>query len=292
METDVPGGDRAGGESEIGGLAGGGVLVPVLDPTNGERAVDVGCTLAEQRDAGLVLVSPDAGSGTAPFPLFHGEGVERDERRQRLAERARETVAVPVEDEVRHGMRASQVVTAAAEDRGVDTVVVEQPAAASSGWFSPSTVDRITANAPCDVLVVNGAPPFGTVSSILLAVGGGPHSWLAAGVASDLAAAEGAWVDVVHVVPPDADDWRRTCGRQFIGTAMDRFGDRDQVDEWLHEAEDVVDALVEQSRYYDLTVLGAPAKSRLRRFVSGSTVWDVRRGAAHGVVAVHRAGDA
>lgn len=291
MSTDVPGPDRVGSENGDGGGGGGPVVVPVLDTGSGERAVDVGCALSQQRGGELLLVSPDVGAGTTPFPLLHGTGVERDDRRRELAERVRERANVPVAEEVRHGLQASRVVADAAADHDADVVVVEGGTREPPGRLGPATVDRIARNAPCDVLVVNGAPPFGDVSSVLLGVAGGPHSWCAAGVARDLAAAEGAWVDVFHVVSPDADEWRRCRGRRLIGTAIDRFDDRETVDEWLYEADDVVDALVEQSRYYDLTIIGAPRKSRLRRFVSRSTVSDVRRSAVHGTVTVHRDDD-
>ena len=53
------------------------------------------------------------------------------------------------------------------------------------------------------------------------------------------------------------------------------------------EADDVAEAIIEQSNYYPLTVLGAPTKGRLRQFVLGSTTQDIRAD-AQSVVLVGR----
>lgn len=268
----------------------GAVLVPVLSAATSAFVVEAASALADSRDAELILASTD----TAP-PLSGYDGTPgQTERRIQLAERARRTSDVTVGERHYPGTGLSRVVADTVDRRAVDTVVVDRPDGTTGGRIPGSTVERIDTACDCDVAVMSGRPPMGTVSSILLAVAGGPHSWSAAGFAADVAATEGAWVDVMHVVSPDAGAWRRARGRRIIGTAMDRLAadadEVDDVDEWLYEADDVADVLVEQSRYYDLIVMGAPRKSRLREFVSGSTTRDVRQNAGTAVVTVRRAG--
>ena len=275
----VPGNDVVRNEEDA-------VLFPVLSAADDGFAVDVASALADSRNAPLVLASTNIDAHTPSVPLLNG-GDERVARRTQLAERARDTLAVPIEERHHPGMGPMRLVSETVADRPVDTVVVERPDAAETG-FPASATERIDVNADCNVVIVSGTPQMGTVSSVLLAVAGGPHSWTAAGVARDIAATEGAWVDVMHVISSTAGEWRRTRGQRIMDTAMDRL--TDDADDWLYEADDVADALVEQSRYYDLIVLGAPRKSRLREFVSGSTARDVRRDAGTAVVTVRRAG--
>lgn len=263
------------------------VLVPVLGADG--PGIEVATALASQRDAELRLVKPVTYTQWTPLRVLP----EPDLRRHREAlgtvtADLRATADVPVEGTVRVGRDVPAVVTAAADEYDATAVVLDHPDRRRPGT-SPLTVDRIAAGTDCDVVVVDGAPPVGEVSSVLLAVAGGPHTDLATAVASDVAAAEDAWVDVFHVVPTDADKRRRQRGRQVVSTVADRLADRDGVDEWLHEADDVVDALLEQSACYDVTVLGAPRKNHLQRFVAGSTVHDVRQDAPNAVITVRRA---
>lgn len=261
------------------------VLVPVLSAATDQFTVDTASAVAAGRNAELVLSSTDVDIGSSSLALIRG-GTERTSRREALADRARATVDVPVSELHYPRTRPSRLVEETAARRSIDTVVVERPASAGPSGVPTSVVERIDGTTDCDVAVVSGRPPMGTVSSVLLAVGGGPHSWSAAGVARDVAAAEGAWVDVLHVVPPEAGRWERTRGRRIIGTAMDRLSD--DADEWLYEANDLGDVLVEQSAYYDLVVMGAPRKSRLQQFVSGSTARAVHRDAGTAVITVRR----
>jgi nucleotide-binding universal stress UspA family protein len=124
--------------------------------------------------------------------------------------------------------------------------------------------------------------------SILLPVAGGPHSGLATDVARQIAAECEAWVDVLHVVPETATARQRQRGRGYLETARQRLTRPEQTTTRLLEADDVADAIVEQSAYYELTVIGAPTTGRLRRFIFGSTNRRIR-GSARSVVLSARA---
>ena len=95
-----------------------------------------------------------------------------------------------------------------------------------------------------------------------------------------------AWVDILHIVPPRATDRRRERATECVDTIYDRIGRPDRTTTWVLEGESPADAIVEQSEYYGLTVLGAPTKGRLREFIAGSTSRTVRHGARSAVVSV------
>ncbi|MGQ3328301.1 universal stress protein [Halorubrum sp. FL23] len=154
------------------------------------------------------------------------------------------------------------------------------------------------------------------VSSVLVAVGHGPHSGATVDVARALADATDAWLELFHVVPTDAaladaqtgadggagadareagggerDDYAAT-GERVLDAARDRLGEFDRVDRWLVEDRSAAGAIVEQSPYYDLVVVGAPTTGTVGRFVFGSTTDTVVDDAAVPVVVVEADGDA
>ncbi|MFT4889384.1 MAG: hypothetical protein ACI9YT_000293 [Halobacteriales archaeon] len=92
--------------------------------------------------------------------------------------------------------------------------------------------------------------------------------------------------------PSCSTSWNRTRdptdGHGHVESS-NRWGDRldgEQWDTWLLEAEDVAEAIVEQSADYDATVLGALRKGRLRRFLFGSTTGAVQDRAESAVLTV------
>ncbi|ELZ47125.1 UspA domain protein [Halorubrum coriense DSM 10284] len=130
------------------------------------------------------------------------------------------------------------------------------------------------------------------VSSVLVAVGPGPHSGATVDVAREIAAATGAWLELFHVVPSDAaladappdadasgtvapagaaDTDYAAAGERLLDAAADRLGEFDRADRWLVEDRTAAGAIVEQSAYYDLVVVGAPTTGTVGRFVFGST---------------------
>ncbi|QWC20115.1 universal stress protein [Halorubrum sp. 2020YC2] len=132
------------------------------------------------------------------------------------------------------------------------------------------------------------------VSSILVAVGPGPHSGATVDVAREIANATEAWLELFHVVPSDAaladagpdEDASGTAapaagdaaetdyaaaGERLLDAAEERLGGFDRADRWLVEDRTAAGAIVEQSPYYDLVVVGAPTTGTVGRFVFGST---------------------
>ena len=131
------------------------------------------------------------------------------------------------------------------------------------------------------------------VSSVLVAVGPGPHSGATVDVAREIAAATDAWLELFHVVPSDAaladagpdggasgtavadgdsdaSDYA-VAGERLLDAAEDRLGGFERADRWLVEDRTAAGAVVEQSAYYDLVVVGAPTTGTVGRFVFGST---------------------
>lgn len=264
-----PLGDRA---SIAGALEGDHVLVPLLNPEVPAVTdqIAVARALARTRGASLEVVNPVALPG--PMPSQARSAVADDDDRE-LLDWALEEVdagAGRVRGTVLYGRRVVDGVLEAVRSKDADTLIL--PRDSSKPVLRRGVTERLAIQADCDVVVVNGQPRYDSVESILLPVAGGPHSGLATDVARSVAAAHDAWIDVLHVVEPDASDERREAGERYVDAAYDRVDSPERASKWLLEADDAdtAETIVEQSQYYDVTVIGAPTAGRLHRLVYGS----------------------
>lgn len=178
----------------------------------------------------------------------------------------------------------------------------------------PAFVDDVPTVESVDSTLPSGVRPPDGLSSILVAIGDGPHSGATVDLARKLGDATGAWLELFHVLPVDGSktgsgssgsgsdgsgsdgsgsdgtDDATAAGEALLSAAAERVGDCDRVDTWLLEGESPASAIVEQSAYYDAVVLGAPTSGRVERFVLGSTTGTVRSDADCPVFVVTAAG--
>lgn len=254
-----------------GRLQGEYILVPLLTDV-GPVVTDqlrVAASLARTTNASLYVYSPHTGGGrTVPD---EGDMTAADERA--LLEWARDHVAT-TEGGVGYTRELVSGILECVGANDVDTLVV--PSGSVAGRFRRGITDRIALHADCDVITVNGRRGYEQVPSILLAVAGGPHSALATEVAERVAADCDAWIDILHVVDENATRDARERAEARVEAAAGRIARPDSTTTWVLAADDVADAIVEQSSYYGLTVIGAPTKGPLRQLVFGSTNRSIR----------------
>lgn len=281
-ESDAP----SGGSSHVAGrLDGERILVP-LTATEAPAVVDqvrVAAALARPTGASLLVVDPFAGSRRPPATYRHDPGDGEEALLDWAIDRT-----TPAGSRSVGGVLSTRRLVAgvldAIETNDVDTLVVAGDATRRVLGRDPA--EYLATRADCEVVRVNGRPGFEPVPSILLAVAGGPHSGTAADVARRIAIDCDAWVDVLHVVPEDATPGRRETAEAWAEAARDRVARPDSTATWILEESDAAEAIAEQSSYYGLTVIGAPTKGRLRRFVSGSTSRSIRDAASSVVLSV------
>jgi len=257
------------------------VLVPLLTAEGSVVAdqLEVAASLARASGATLSVVDPTSAPRGAP------ETIRPETVDDSLTERAGDRIAGSAtrEDAVVYTRDLVAGVLRTVGTADVDTLVL--PSSSRAGRVRTGLVDRIGAQADCDVVVVNGQARYRSVASVLLPVAGGPHSGLAADLARAVAADSGAWVDVLHVVGEEAPDWRRETARELVADISTRVARPETTTTWILEADDPAEAIVDHSPCYDLTVIGAPTKGRLRQFIHGSTSQAVRENARSVVLA-------
>lgn len=81
------------------------------------------------------------------------------------------------------------------------------------------------------------------------------------------------------MIDGDASERQRNTAEVLIEDAYHRIGRPRTTTTWVLEVADPAGTIIEQSQYYGLTIIGAPTKGRLRRFISGSTNQSVRANA-------------
>lgn len=263
------------------------ILAPVTSGSPG-RAAELALSLCVGYGADLQVLNPVV--VPEQTPLDHPE-----ERLQAERKTASEVLSllregnhgVRVSGSVRVGHRLGSLVVDAASEYNADLLVLDADALAAEFDLGGRAVDRLARNAPCDVVVTTGPGSVDGTRTVLAPVAGGPHSGLVLEVAAALSSAGGAWVEVLHVVHPSASEDDRRDAAQYLDDATAEL-DVERADSWLLEGDDVADAIVETSEYYDLTVVGAPRRSRIRRFLFGSTTDSVTAESTVPVLVVRR----
>ncbi|WP_336036525.1 universal stress protein [Halobacterium yunchengense] len=250
------------------------VLVPFHEAINQMETSLLGASVASGSDGELYLLHAIGGGGTPNSDTL------RDEAALRM--RVREEFDVPVvqsEESYSSGVLQSLV-----ESYGITTTIVDRE---QDGFFARGS-DRPSAT-DCHHVVGTRMDRFQSPSSVLVPVARGPHSGLATRVAAAVARAYDCRLELFHVVPEDASEDAVADADGLLDAYEYRLRDDVEVDHHVTRAPDAASGITEHSRYHDLTVVGAPEKGRLRRFLFGSTADEVTGDEASGpVLMAHR----
>lgn len=266
------------------------VVVPLFDGTNTGLTIELAASLAEEWDGDLILVNPVIRPSEMPLDTSHNLLDDHQETAQQVLRASLDpNMDIQTRGTARTGRSVSAIIRNASQDFSADAVVVDdsEPTATATP-FGRTVSARLAGRLDCDVLTVGGNHDSQTISSVLVPVAGGPHSGLAVDMAHHIAKSHDAWVELLHVIEDSPSDRAHADAEEYVSAARNRLGEFDDVDTWVLEADGPTDAIIEQSKYYDVTVMGAPQKSRLREFVFGSTAEDVRSSAHNTVITVER----
>lgn len=255
------------------------ILVPLLTSTVPAVSdqIRVATTLARGASATVSVINPVSVPEQTPKQLCQDIPDTDDDALLDWVVDQTTPATVAVEGAFLYTRNVVSGVVGTIRSRDIDTVVL--PSEPQAGRFRRGVIERIGGQAPCDVVVVNGQAGYKPPISILVPIAGGPHSGLATDLAQSIASDCDAWIDLLHVIPADAPEREREQAEDLVDDAYHRIARPQATTTWILEANDVVDAIIEQSRYYDLTVIGAATKGRLQRFIYGSTSHTVRSNA-------------
>ncbi|WP_254546607.1 amino acid permease [Halomarina pelagica] len=250
------------------------IVVPVANPENATQLMRTAIDWAKDT-GGEILVTSVV---TVPHQTPISEGRAFIDGEREVIERAMavaEDADVPVSGTIRIGHDVADAIVNTVDQYGSDAVLMGwkgQRATQRRDIVLGSNVDRVVTEADADVFVEKIGPEAGSAEAILVPTAGGPHAELAADLADSIAASEGARVDVVYVVDPDASGSERAEVEEMLDEAAARFDrtDPERVNTAVLEGTDVVDELLDASEDYDVTVIGATREGLLQQFVFGA----------------------
>jgi nucleotide-binding universal stress UspA family protein len=199
---------------------------------------------------------------------------------------------LPVRAVVRVVTDTTQGILAALGDGSETAVLLLRRPGFDEGWLlGNETVDTVVAEAECDVFVENvggrGGPQAlyvpdveshtvaslaesegGTFDSILLPVGTGPHSALAAEAARAVARKCDASVTVLHAIDPNASGKERSDAKDLLTFAEYVLGPKVASETELRETSNPTDVIIEAAQNHDFTSIGFPEqKFKLRNLI-------------------------
>lgn len=248
------------------------IVVPLANPQGVEHKMRMAIRLARQHKGEVLAVSVVTVPRQTPLPRGRAQAESRRDILRR-AKRQAAKAGVPANGLIRIGHDAADAIINTVRQRGSQAVLMGwrgRPARRSDVVLH-TVVDKVAAEAPCDVFVENSGTGGRAESPqrILVPVGGGPHNELAIETAGALGRETGAKVRIVRVVKPDAPERERAQNREILEEQIAEM-EGAEVETALVEGTDVADTIVREAEDCDFVLLGATREGLLQRFVFGT----------------------
>jgi amino acid transporter/nucleotide-binding universal stress UspA family protein len=276
---------------EIVAVAGYSVLIPVAGPAQARMLGNLGSAVAKDREGEVfalhvVRVPRQLGISDGRYFLKQGKPILEtviDEAQRR---------DVPVHTMIRLGRTIPSAIVETARERGSDLMILSWPGYTETAEASfGSVIDLAAASPPCDLAVVRFRKKVDP-HRILVATAGGPHAELAIEIAIsqarqfNLESGEMSQITLFTVVPADAGEVGIGRAERMLANIASHY---DYVfNEKVAQADDVVQAIVEESEAHDLLLIGAAGEGLFEQRLLGSIPQRVAREAATTVTMTKR----
>jgi amino acid transporter/nucleotide-binding universal stress UspA family protein len=265
------------------------VLVPIGTKTQAEILGMIGAIIASDQDGEVLALHVVQ----VPPQLSLGDGrIFLKESRPLLdeaIERAKE-YEVPVHTIIRLGRKVSEAVRLTAVENASDLMVLGWPGYTnSSGKLFGSVIDPIVDNPPTDVVVVRYRQ-WRPLKKVLVPVTGGLNSRRAVKLAASMArnaVADEVQVTIMHVLPPGTNHRERILGQRAIEASQEGV-EYPHIETKMVQSGERASAILEESKDYDLIVIGASEEPVFRNFMVGTLAERVARDAEVTVMMVKR----
>jgi amino acid transporter/nucleotide-binding universal stress UspA family protein len=265
------------------------VLVPIATQEQARILGKIGAILAEDRGGevfALHVVRVPPQLTLSDGRLFLKEGRAHLET---VIQQARDR-DVPVHTMIRLGRDVAEAVRQTVIEGASDLIVLGWPGYTNTtGRLFGSIIDPIVDNPPADIAVVRYRKRR-PVRSILVPVAGSLNSRLAVRTSISMArqGQDGpARVTVMHVVPSGASEADRVRADKYTRQAIE--GNPYQpLERLVVEADNVLDAILDTAKDYDLIVVGATEEPLLKNLLVGNLATRIAKEAEVTVVMVKR----
>jgi nucleotide-binding universal stress UspA family protein len=182
---------------------------------------------------------------------------------------------VPVHPLPRMGRDPGEGIVAAATETKADLVMLcWKGHARSRGTLMGHILDYVMEHAPCDLAIVRDRG-LRQIRRLLVPTAGGPHAALAARIALAIGRVHDARVTLLHVCRPGASDEERRRGARMMEHTLASLETEQPVERKMITGE-VIQSVMEESRGYDLVLVGATEERLFQRILFG----DIPKGVA------------
>jgi nucleotide-binding universal stress UspA family protein len=141
-------------------------------------------------------------------------------------------------------------------------------------WVTPRSrkvlgrvLDPVLQMAPCDIGIMKPAP-IGKLKNILVPTAGGPHARLALNWALWLAEPQSGTATLLYILPPGRSE--QEAHKRFAQTREGISEGKGRIKEKIIHAEHVLSAILEESKSYDLVIVGASNQGFWQRVTVGT----------------------
>jgi nucleotide-binding universal stress UspA family protein len=265
------------------------VLVPVATREQARLLGQIGVILAHDRGGevfALHVVRVPPQLTLSDGRLFLKEGRTHLETVIQQA-KARD---VPVHTMIRLGRDVAEAVRRTIAEHASDLVVLGWPGYTNTaGRLFGSVIDPIVDNPPADIAVVRYRK-FRLLRSILVPVAGGRNARLAVRTAISMArqCQDGpAKVTVMHVAPTGCAEADRVRADKYIRQAINSKTYQ-PLERLVVESDNVLEAVLQTAKGYDLIVVGATEEPLLKNLLLGNLATRIAKEAEVTVVMVKR----
>jgi len=247
------------------------VLVPVANPANVPRLMEIASALASEHGGEIIILRviqvPDQ---VAPSPDI--SYAERERGLLELAQTSAMIHNVTAHPVIRVGHNVARAVLETARDKRCDTIVLGWKGyTATARRIMGDVVDDIVSHAKCDILLIKHVSEE-SFRNILLPTAGGDHARHAERYAAALARYYDGSVTVSSVIAPDADDETRKQVTGRLNKAVHRLLKEDELE--VHRKtirhSSVSVGLIKEAENYDALMLGATEVGLNRQILLGN----------------------
>ena len=246
------------------------ILVPVANPENASFLVNYAGTIARARKAEILLIS----MVTVPEQTPLSEADQFVSEKQKTIDQAINEApsGVPVHSTIRYGHDIARGIISAVKEHRSNLLVMGWSGKLKEGGFQlGDIVDPVIEGSPCDSMVIKPGvkPSRSPPSSILCPITGGPHSGYVLEVANMIAKGEDADVTILHVRREDEsyEDAQWDMHSNLTSSDLDE-NTRVKVIEAGDQS--ISDRIIEESKGYDLVMIGATREGLFDQLLFGT----------------------
>lgn len=261
------------------------IMISVANPANAEALVHQVEKIARAEKADLELLHMVPVPSQTPLQDAHQY---MDEGREGIT-RAFDVLSpkFPISSTIRYCRNIPRGIVSTVKEKKADKLVIGWHGQHKSMNFKiGSTIDPIIDRSPCDVVVMKGLEDY-SFKSVLVPLAGGPNARLALKMAAILSEPDS------HIVVFTAGKLRKGYDvEKIIANEANKLGlGQARVEVKVVFANDIVKAILDESKAYDLLVLGATARPLHQRIAADSIPEQVARKTEKPLVMVKSARD-